>query len=53
MANRLDTWSAQLYEAMQRKMRILEGITRGERALRDCRTYVQSAVEQEMGEWLD
>ena len=44
--------SAELYEAMQRKMRILEGITRGERASRDCRTYVPSEVEQEMGEWL-
>lgn len=40
------------YEAMQSKVRILEGIARGERALIENRTFVESKAKQEMARWL-
>ena len=40
------------YEAMQSKMRILEGIARGERALLDNRTYTEAEAKQKMAKWL-
>ena len=41
------------YEAMQRKMRILEGIARGERALHENRTCTEAEAKQKMAKWLD
>ena len=45
--------NVELYEAMQNKMRILEGIARGERALLENRTYTESEAKQKMAKWLD
>ena len=44
--------NVELYEAMQNKMRILEGIARGERALLDNRTCTESEAKQRMAKWL-
>ena len=44
--------NVELYEAMQNKLRILEGIARGERALLENRTYTESEAKQKMAEWL-
>ncbi len=44
--------NVELYEAMQNKMRILEGIARGERALLENRTYTESEAKQKMAKWL-
>lgn len=40
------------YEAIQSKVRILEGIARGERALIENRTFTESEAKQEMAKWL-
>ena len=40
------------YEALQGKMRILEGIARGERALLENRTYTETEARQQMARWL-
>ena len=45
--------NVELYEAMQNKMRILEGIARGESALLENRTYTESEAKQKMAKWLD
>ena len=44
--------NVELYEAMQSKLRILEGIARGERALLENRTYTESEAKQKMAKWL-
>ncbi|MDE0219147.1 MAG: type II toxin-antitoxin system Phd/YefM family antitoxin [Spirochaetaceae bacterium] len=44
--------NVELYEAMQNKLRILEGIARGERALLESRTYTESEAKQTMAKWL-
>ncbi len=44
--------NVELYEAMQNKLRILEGIARGERALLENRTYTESEAKQKMAKWL-
>ena len=41
------------YEFTQNRMKILEGIARGERALLEKRTYTQDEAKQRMGKWLD
>ena len=41
------------YEAMQSKMRILEGLSRGERALHENRTYTEAEAKQKLAKWLD
>ena len=41
------------YEFMQNRMRILEGIARGERAILEKRTLSQAEAKQEMKKWLD
>lgn len=41
------------YEAMQSRMRILEGIARGERALLEKRTCTEAEAKQKMAKWLD
>jgi prevent-host-death family protein len=40
------------FEAMQNRMRILEGISRGERAIQEGRTSSQRRAKQRLGRWL-
>jgi len=40
------------YEMMQNRMRILEGIARGEAAILDGRIYTQSEAKEKMSKWL-
>jgi prevent-host-death family protein len=40
------------YEFMQRRMSILEGISRGERAILEDRTYAQDEAKIKMKKWL-
>jgi len=40
------------YEMMKNRMRILEGIARGEAAILDDRTYTQSEAKEKMSKWL-
>ena len=44
--------NVELYEAMQNKLRILEGIARGESALLENRTYTESEAKQKMAKCL-
>ena len=39
------------FEMMQERMRILEGVARGEAAILDNRTYTQSEAKEKMGKW--
>ena len=38
---------------MQSKMRILEGLSRGERALHEDQTYTEAEAKQKLAKWLD
>lgn len=40
------------YELMQSRMRLLEGIAKGETAILENRTYSQSEAKEKMGKWL-
>lgn len=40
------------FEQMQNRMRILEGIARGERAVFEGRIYSESEAEEKMSKWL-
>jgi len=40
------------YELMQKRMKILEGIARGERAILENRVYNQEEAKQKMNKWL-
>jgi prevent-host-death family protein len=40
------------YEAQQRRMRLLEGIARGERAIEEGRTVSHSQAKKRMARWL-
>lgn len=40
------------YEAMQNRMQILEGISRGETAVLEQRTVSQSQAKEKMAKWL-
>lgn len=40
------------YEFMQDRMKILEGIARGERAILEGRTYSQDEAKKKMKKWL-
>jgi prevent-host-death family protein len=40
------------YEQMQNRMRILEGIARGETAVFERRIYSESEAEEKMSKWL-
>jgi prevent-host-death family protein len=40
------------YETMQRRMSLLEGIARGERALEEGRTLSHAQARQRMARWL-
>ena len=40
------------FELMQRRMYILEGIARGERAIEENRTYTQKEAKEKMSKWL-
>ena len=40
------------YECMQNRMKILEGIARGEKAILEGRIYSESEAEERMKKWL-
>lgn len=40
------------YEFMQRRLALLEGLSRGERAVLEGRTYSQSEAREKMSRWL-
>jgi len=40
------------YETMQRRMSLLEGIARGEKAIEEGRTISHAQAKQRMGRWL-
>ena len=40
------------YEFMQRRLELLEGLSRGERAVLEGRTYSQREAKEQMGKWL-
>jgi prevent-host-death family protein len=40
------------FECMQSRMKILEGIARGEKAIFEGRVYSESEAEEKMGKWL-
>ena len=44
---------AEAFELMQDRMRILEGIARGERAILEKRTYTQKQAKSKMKKWLE
>lgn len=40
------------FDAMQRRMSILEGIARGERDIQEGRTYTQAQAAKQLARWL-
>ncbi len=40
------------YEFMQKRMRLLEGLARGERAIQEGRTFTQKDAKEAMDKWL-
>jgi len=40
------------FEFMQSRMRILEGVARGELAIQEKRTYIQEEAKKTMSKWL-
>jgi prevent-host-death family protein len=40
------------YEFMQDRMRLLDGIARGERAILEKRTFTQAQAKRKMAKWL-
>lgn len=40
------------YEFMQRRLELLEGLSLGERAVLEGRTYSQTEAREKMGKWL-
>lgn len=40
------------FEFMQSRMRILEGVARGELAIQENRTYIQEEAKKTMSKWL-
>ncbi len=40
------------YEMMQDRMSILEGVARGEAAIKDNRTYTHAEAKEKMAKWL-
>ncbi|PMR68289.1 type II toxin-antitoxin system Phd/YefM family antitoxin [Halomonas heilongjiangensis] len=40
------------YEFMQRRLELLEGLSRGERAVLEGRTYSQTEAREKMRKWL-
>ena len=45
--------SVTAFERMNRRMRLLEGIARGERAIREGRTVTHSEAKKRMRRWLE
>ncbi|MEL0065090.1 MAG: type II toxin-antitoxin system Phd/YefM family antitoxin [Gammaproteobacteria bacterium] len=41
------------YEFMQNRMRILEGIAKGENAIRDKKSYSNSKAKEKLGKWFE
>ena len=44
---------AEAYEMMQERMRILEGIARGERAILENRVHTHAEAKRKMKKWLN
>ena len=44
---------AETYEMMQERMRILEGIARGERAILENRVHTHAEAKRKMKKWLN
>ena len=44
---------AESFEAQQQRLRILEGIARGERALQEGRVVTHREAKRRLGRWLD
>ena len=44
---------AEDFEQMQHRMKILEGIARGERAIFEGRLYAESDAQKQMAKWLE
>lgn len=40
------------YEALQQRMRLLEGIARGEKAVEEGRTFTHAQAKKRMNRWL-
>ncbi len=40
------------YQFMQRRLELLEGLSRGERAVLEGRTYSQNQAKEKMAKWL-
>ncbi|MFK5925909.1 MAG: type II toxin-antitoxin system Phd/YefM family antitoxin [Desulfuromusa sp.] len=40
------------FELMQRRMKILEGLSRGEKAVQENRTFNHAGAKEKMGKWL-
>jgi prevent-host-death family protein len=40
------------YELMQRRMQILEGVAKGEKAILDGRVVPQAKAKEQLGKWL-
>jgi len=40
------------FEMMQNRMKILEGLARGESAIKEGRVYTQSEAEEKLSKWL-
>ncbi|GJL65955.1 MAG: antitoxin [Nitrospirales bacterium] len=40
------------FDLMQRRMEILEGVARGEKAIVENRTYTQKEAKKKMSQWL-
>ena len=47
-----DLVDVETYEALQRRLGLLEGIARGERAIDEGRTVTHAAAKQRMARWL-
>jgi prevent-host-death family protein len=41
------------YDYMRQRLQVLEGVARGERAVREGRTYTQSEAVEKLSKWLD
>lgn len=44
--------AADAYDSLQTRMRLLEGIARGEKAIREGRVFTQAQAKKKMARWL-
>ena len=48
----LPSTALEIAEALERRLELLEGLSRGERAVLEGRTYSQSEAREKMSKWL-